>query len=317
MVKDVNLNLIHTFCLIYEHQGISRAADELHLSQPTVSYSLKQLRRAYNDQLFYRERGLLHPTLRAQQIYPDLRAALDLIASTELFSHGFEPASSTREFVLMLSDLGEVVFLPLIQSLFETRAPSAQLRIEPLDVPKVPEKLTTGEIDAAIQTPHFHSDDVERTVIYRDVYVVVANMNHPRIQESVSLDQLSAERFIRIKSSIGHDAPENLLLKAGVQLQTGILGTRVVSVPGVVMNSDLLGIIPEAVVESLGWSERLQILPSPIPAERMEVSLMSRVKRRRTAPQKWFIDLIKEGVESMSRSTGGENLPEVRYSRGG
>ena len=97
---------------------------------------------------------------------------------------------------------------------------------------------------------------------------------------------MSAERFIRIKSSISHDAPENLLLKAGLQLQTGIIGTRVASVPGVVMNSELLGIIPSAVVESLGWSDRIQILPNPTSAEPMEVSLMSRVKQRRTRPQR-------------------------------
>ena len=97
---------------------------------------------------------------------------------------------------------------------------------------------------------------------------------------------MSAERFIRIKSSIGHDAPENLLLKAGLQLQTGIIGTRVASVPGVVINSELLGIIPSAVVESLGWSDRIQILPNPTSAEPTEVSLMSRVKQRRTRPQR-------------------------------
>ena len=106
------------------------------------------------------------------------------------------------------------------------------------------------------------------------------------IEGFISLEQMSTERFIRIKSSIGHDAPENLLLKAGLQLQTGIIGTRVASVPGVVMNSELLGIIPSAVVESLGWFDRIQILPNPTSAEPMEVSLMSRVKQRRTRPQR-------------------------------
>ena len=304
MAKDINLNLIRTFCLIYEHQGISRAADELRLSQPTVSYSLKQLRKAFNDQLFYRDRSVLRPTPRAEQIYPDLRAALDLIEATEMSRSGFEPARSDREFVLMLSDLGEIVFLPYIQEAFEAGAPFSRLRIEPLDVSQVPDKLASGEIDAAIQTPLFASLDVERTVIYRDSYVVVANQNHPRIQGSLSLDQMRTERFMRIKSSIGHDAPENLLLSAGLQLKTGILGTRVTSVPGVVMRSDLLGIIPGAVVESLGWDDRMQVLPNPVSSERMEVALMSRVTKRQTQAQTWFVELIKEAVESMTLNTG-------------
>lgn len=308
VVKDINLNLVRTFCLIYEHQGISRAADELQLSQPTVSYSLKQLRKVFNDQLFYREQNLLHPTLRARHVYPDLRAALDLIASTGVTSSGFDPVSSTREFTLMLSDLGEAVFLPFIQNLLERRAPHVRLRIEVLDVSIVPDKLASGEIDAAIQTPHFYSDDVERTVIYRDAYVIVASKDHPRIRGSVKLEQLGVERFMRIESSIGHDSPEHLLRKAGLRLQTGILGARVVSVPGVVMNSDLLGIIPAAVVEGLGWEDRVQVLPNPIDSEDLEVSLMSRTSRRRTGPQNWFVELIEESVEEMP-SHGGRKAP--------
>ncbi|MCS5480798.1 LysR family transcriptional regulator [Corynebacterium sp. YIM 101645] len=301
-MKDVNLNLIRTFCLIYEHQGISRAADELHLTQPTVSYSLKQLRKAFNDQLFYRDRGLLHPTPRAQKVYPDLRAALDLIEGTEISGSGFDPATSKSEFRLMLSDIGEAVFLPFIQSLFEQQAPLAQLRIESLDVAKVPDKLASGEIDAAVQTPHFYSDDVERAVIYRDVYVVVASIDHPRIQGSISLEQMSTERFMRIQSSLGHDGPENLLLKAGWRIQTGVMGARLTSVPGVVMRSDLLGIIPAAVIDVMGWAGRVQVLPIPMETEPLEVSLLSRVKRRRTPAQKWFIGMVKEAMEDMPPS---------------
>lgn len=308
-MKDINLNLIRTFCLIYEHRGISRAAEELHLTQPTVSYSLKQLRKAFNDQLFYRDRGLLHPTPRAQEVYPDLRAALDLIEGTDISGRSFNPATSQAEFSLMLSDIGESVFLPFIQSLFEEQAPLAQLRIESLDVLKVPDKLASGEIDAAVQTPHLHSNDVERAVIYRDTYVVVARTDHPRIRGTLSLKQMSTERFMRIQSSLGHDGPENSLLKAGWQIRTGVLGTRLTSVPGVVMRSDLLGIIPAAVVDVLGWADRMQVLPLPMETGPLEVSLLSRVKRRRTAAQKWFIGLIKEAMEDMPPSTEVQTFP--------
>lgn len=302
MAKDMNLNLIRTFCLIYEYQGISRVADELHLTQPTVSYSLKELRKAFNDQLFYRDRNALYPTPLSVQIYPDLRAALDLIESAETSHSRFLASSSEREFVLMLSDLGEIVFLPHIQEAFERSAPFARLRIEPLDVSQVSEKLATGEVDVAIQTPFLDSTDVERTVIYHDTYVVVASKSHPRVQGSLSLEQMRNERFMRINSTIGHDSPENHLLALGLQLDTGILGTRVVSVPGVVMRSELLGIIPYAVVESLGWVGAMQVLRNPVSSEPMEVSLLSRILKRQTQPQRWFVELIKEAVEKKKLS---------------
>lgn len=296
MLKEVNLNLIQVFCLIYEERGIGRAADVLNLSQPTVSYSLKQLRRVYSDQLFHRERGELIPSARAQQIYPDLRAALDLIAATEISKSGFTPENSTREFVLMLSDLGELVFLPKIQRFFGLHCPGGRLRVEPLEVSKVAEKLATGEIDAAIQTPQVHLQEIERTIISHDKYVIIARKDHPRIQGDINLEQLKEEKFIRVNSSTGHDEPEFVLSRLGVHLQSGLTSTRVASVPGVVMGTDLLGIIPHAVVRSLELLDKIQAFPIPATIDDMEVSLLARVKSRRTAAQNWFVDCISDNV---------------------
>ncbi|MGP6173688.1 LysR family transcriptional regulator [Corynebacterium sp. A21] len=299
MDNDVNLNLIRTFCLIYEVQGISRAAEELQLSQPTVSYSLKQLRKTYNDQLFYRDRNLLYPTERAKKIYPDLRAALDLIRTTEIFGGEFIPEQTRRVFTLMLSDLGEVAFLPWIQKMLGQQAPQAQLRVDPLDVSLVHEKLVSGELDVAIQTPYLHSDQVERTVIFRDEYVVLARKEHPRIQGTITLEQMASERFMKVNASVGHAVPEEKILHAGQELETGIMGTRITSIPQVVMHSELLGLIPSAVIYRMGLSGQLQLLDPPGHVAPMEVSMMTRRKRRRTAPQEWFAQLIKAAVREM------------------
>ena len=56
---ELDLNLMRVFCTVYEQGSVTGAAAELHLTQPTVSHALKNLRRQCNDQLFVREgRGL-------------------------------------------------------------------------------------------------------------------------------------------------------------------------------------------------------------------------------------------------------------------
>lgn len=306
MVSDLNLNLVRTFCLIYELQGIGRAAEKLHLSQPTVSHSLKQLRKAFNDRLFFREGNLLHPTERAQAIYPDLRAALDLIGNSGIYGGKFDPGTTRGEFVLMLSDLGEVVFLPWIQRNLERWAPQATLRVEPLEVPAVPEKLASGEIDAAIQTPFFHSPDVDRTVIFRDRYVALAALDHPRVQGELTVPQLNKERFLRIRSSVGHEAAEAQLLRAGAAVHTGILGTRLMSVPETVMHSELLGLVPSVIVQRLDLVKRLQVLPLPQSAKPMEVALMARQPKRRTASQNWLVNVIIDAAKTLRAETSSQ-----------
>uniref|UniRef100_UPI000558F17E helix-turn-helix domain-containing protein n=1 Tax=Arthrobacter sp. TB 26 TaxID=494420 RepID=UPI000558F17E len=54
---SLDLNLIRTFLSIYDHRSVTRAAQDLSLTQPTVSHALGRLRRALHDPLFVRGPG--------------------------------------------------------------------------------------------------------------------------------------------------------------------------------------------------------------------------------------------------------------------
>ena len=50
-----NLNLLPTLKVLLETRNISRAAELLHLSQPSISKQLGQLRSEFDDELLVRE----------------------------------------------------------------------------------------------------------------------------------------------------------------------------------------------------------------------------------------------------------------------
>ena len=64
---DNNLDLQQLTCYValIKHQNVSKAANALGLSQPTVSLSLKKLRETFKDPLFIRSNGRMTPTSRA------------------------------------------------------------------------------------------------------------------------------------------------------------------------------------------------------------------------------------------------------------
>ncbi|MGO1562189.1 MAG: LysR family transcriptional regulator, partial [Actinomycetaceae bacterium] len=53
-MSDVDLQLLTTFVRVYEARNVTRAAEDLGLSQPTVSHALARLRRQVGDELFVR-----------------------------------------------------------------------------------------------------------------------------------------------------------------------------------------------------------------------------------------------------------------------
>lgn len=66
---DVNLNLYKYFLVVIEERSVSRAANRLGVSQPTVSYNIHALQRELGEQLFTIERNGMVPARRAMLLY--------------------------------------------------------------------------------------------------------------------------------------------------------------------------------------------------------------------------------------------------------
>ena len=67
-ISGLDLNLLRVFDAVYRHASVSRAADELGLSQPAASQSITRLRLLLGDPLFERVHGGVRATPRAERL---------------------------------------------------------------------------------------------------------------------------------------------------------------------------------------------------------------------------------------------------------
>jgi Bacterial regulatory helix-turn-helix protein, lysR family len=74
----IDLNLVRVFVTIYEIGSVSAAAERLHVSQPSVSYTLSRLRKLLGEPLFTRPREGMTPTFSATQLYGKFRNAASI-----------------------------------------------------------------------------------------------------------------------------------------------------------------------------------------------------------------------------------------------
>ena len=110
----VDLNQLRTFVVLYELRSVTAAADRLHVTQPTVSYTLKRLREHFADDLFRREGHDMVPTAKATALFAPLQEALAQIDLTVSDPDVFEPAGFSGGLALGLTSIGEQTFLPPI-----------------------------------------------------------------------------------------------------------------------------------------------------------------------------------------------------------
>ena len=100
-LRNVDLNLLTVFDVVMQMQNVTRTAQILGMSQPTVSNAVSYLKVMFNDELFVRYGRGIQPTSRAKQLFDPVRHALQLVHN-ELPSAGFKSEQSERVFKLSI-----------------------------------------------------------------------------------------------------------------------------------------------------------------------------------------------------------------------
>ncbi|NUF34492.1 LysR family transcriptional regulator, partial [Acinetobacter oleivorans] len=75
----IDLNLFRVFATIYKEKNLTRASEQLFLSQPAVSHALARLREHFNDPLFIRDGHGVMPSILAKRIWPNIEQSLSLM----------------------------------------------------------------------------------------------------------------------------------------------------------------------------------------------------------------------------------------------
>ena len=125
-----DLNQLRTFVALYELRSVTAVAEQLHVTQPTVSYTLRRLRERFGDELFRREGHDMVPTAKATQLFGPLHEALAQIDATVNDTEAFEPAGFSGELTLGLTSIGEQTFLPPIMTALAREASRPHLQVE-------------------------------------------------------------------------------------------------------------------------------------------------------------------------------------------
>jgi DNA-binding transcriptional LysR family regulator len=121
---------------VAEQGSVSRAADQLGLTQSAVSHTLDKLRAILGDPLFVRAGRGIVATSRAQAACVRARALLDQMKG--LTADGdFDPARTEMRITIAANDFQRDLLLPELLRRLVAEAPGIRLRVIPSGVPAV------------------------------------------------------------------------------------------------------------------------------------------------------------------------------------
>lgn len=272
-LADLDLNLLRVFDAVYTHRNVSAAAAGLGLSQPAVSNALKRLRGEFGDELFTRTPQGMEPTPLADRVSSPVGQALALLRDALEPGPGFDPARAKRSFTLIMSDIGEIAFLPELLQFLQADAPGVRIEAVTLPVKETRLAMESGAVDLAIGfLPDLKAGFYQQR-LFEQKYLCMLRQGHPRIGETMSMKTFIEARHAVVNAEgTGHGIVEAMFERAGLAPEMVVRLPHFLAAPMVVAATDLVATVPQKLGELYARVLPLRLLPHPLKIPAFQVN---------------------------------------------
>ncbi|MFJ6263094.1 LysR family transcriptional regulator [Rhodococcus erythropolis] len=264
-VANLDLNLLVSLDALLQHKSVTKAAQQLGLSQPALSASLARLRRHYNDELLYRAGNQSHLTPLAAELRQRTRLALDGVERAFSAQPEFDAGQATREFTILISDYGTTVLGDTIARLLAEVAPHARLRFRPTSpdlVARAEQTLVGADL---MLVPHGFVSDLPHDDLHRDRWVVVVSTDNDTIGEELTVDDLRTSPWVVVFHGQTAATPADRQLRMlGIEPRVQVITENFLTVPNLVVGSNRIALLQERLVHLLPLNSGLRTVPCPV-----------------------------------------------------
>jgi len=192
----MNLWQLHIFCRVVECKSFSKAAEAVHLSQPTVSSHIKDLEEHFKCLLIDRLSKEAAPTAAGRLLYGYARRMLALRAEAEtaLAQHQGKMQGSI---VIGGSTIPGGYLLPRAIGKFKLRYPQIRPALIVADTQRIIAGVVEGTIEVGVVGAESRDKRILQEHLIADQLRLIVPVNHPWSGvKAVLLEQLLSEPFI-------------------------------------------------------------------------------------------------------------------------
>lgn len=287
----LDLNLLRVLVAIARFRSVTEAGRHLSLSQPATSNALARLREAFGDPLFVRAPGSLAPTPLAARIAPLVERHLQELEGALSAQQAFDPSSSSIEWRLSLSDLGEIVFLSAIVEAVRREAPRTRLTNASVPAERVAVALAHREIDLAVGIMDPKQRGLHSQVLFRERYVALSRRDHPR--EWRTRRGFGDAPLVVASPTATHHAGiaerlERHRLRDGIVVRARHFST----LPELVERAGLVAIVPEMFAEIACERHSLAMWPVPLATPAYDIRLVWHGSTDGDGAQRWLREKV-------------------------
>ena len=152
---NINLELYKIFYVVAKNNHMTKASEELHISQPAISQAIKKLEEQLGGILFLRSNKGMELTEEGKMFYEYVKSALELINNAENEFTSFKDLSKGEIKIGCSTTLTKLVLIDSLKN-FHSAYPNINVKETNLNLQKIKE-LQQG----FVYNPSFYSDDIK------------------------------------------------------------------------------------------------------------------------------------------------------------
>lgn len=186
-----NLNLYKFFCAVAEEKNISKASEKLFVSQPAVSFSIRELEKELNQQLFVRKSKGVELTAFGKILYSQIKDCVDKFDKIEQMAFRF---SKLDQGILRIgactSNVNQILMEYLTE--FAKKYPNVQIVMERDNDDRLLQRLTENSLDMIFVDKSDKIDDFKIVKTFDVDYQLLGNK---KFKEKYVEDDVDLKNF--------------------------------------------------------------------------------------------------------------------------
>ena len=216
------LQQLRLFAAVAEHKSVTRAAEDVHLTQPAVSIQIKRLEAKVGMPLIEHIGKELHLTVAGEEVFEAAKDVLERLNDLETSLNDLRGEVAGPLNVHVVSS-GKY-FMPQLLGSFVRRYPRVEPRLQITNRASLLVSLAKNQSDLYIMGQPPEGVSVVEYPFLENILVVVARPDHPLAgRKRIPLTEIAKERFVGRESGSGtRKAVEKLFRDKGLDISAYI-----------------------------------------------------------------------------------------------
>lgn len=218
-MNQATLHQLRVFEAAARHGSFTRAAEELFLTQPTISMQIKQLTKSVGIPLFEQVGKRLYLTEAGRELFATCKEIFNTLAQFEMKVADLKGLKQGQLRLAVITTAK--YFIPRLLGSFCQLYPGIEISLQVTNHEGILERMTSNQDDLYIMSQVPEHLDIYYEAFLENPLVVLAPVNHPLAKEkNIPISKLANEPFIMREPGSGtRRAVQELFDKNDVQVK--------------------------------------------------------------------------------------------------